>query len=178
MFSPYYSNRCSYQHAELVLSLGLRTVLPAGFAFDVFHSADLQEYMHLSAWGLLDIEPKAAMITSINYLCILLHHVSPTFRGPTIGPSNLSKQPWVKTRPMLNWPQEKHIGFNGLKTARRFMFLIPETLFGLLLMPGALCSVFGPQGIQLRGGDLFQDPPVSKPNFRVECFSSSLVGVG
>ena len=90
MFSLHYSNSCSYQHAELVLSLGLRTVLPAGLAFDVFHSADLQAYMHyihLSARGLFDIKPKAAMITSINYLCILFHHVSSTFRGPTIGPS-------------------------------------------------------------------------------------------
>ena len=49
MFSAHYSKRCSYQHAEVALSLELCTVLPAGFAFDVFHSADLQEYMHLSA---------------------------------------------------------------------------------------------------------------------------------
>ena len=48
MFSLHHSNSCSYQHAELVLSLGLRTVLPVGFAFDVFHSADLQA-LHLSA---------------------------------------------------------------------------------------------------------------------------------
>ena len=27
---------------------------------------------------------------------------------------------------------------------------LPETLCGLLLMPGTLCSVFGPQVIQLR----------------------------
>ena len=46
-------------------------------------------------------------------------------------------------------PTSGKASFDGLKTARRVMSL-PETLCGLLLMPGTLCSVFGPQGIQLR----------------------------
>ena len=136
-----------------------------------------------------DIEPEAAMITSINVVSIVscFTHIHRAHDW------SFKLQSWAKTRPVLNRPQGKYLDFDGLKMACHgkschvFSAWIAVWTWTLLLVPGSLCGCFGPQGIQLRRIHLqlhaeticFRTRPKNPAQlFELNAFLSSLVSVG
>ena len=119
MFSAHYSKRCSYQHAELALSLDS--------ALCCQRDLRLTYSIRLTCRSTCTYQHEACLTSSRkqlwSHLSIIYVSCFAMFHPHSEGPRSvlqIEEQPWVKTRPALNRPQEKHICFHGLKMARLF----------------------------------------------------------
>ena len=66
------------------------------------------------------------------------------FHPHSEGPRSVLRRTILSKKKTCAEPTSGKAGFDGLKMASRVMSLV----LGVLLVPGTLCSVFGPQGVR------------------------------